>query len=148
MNHRTKKKIKHIIENEEHEKLCSIVEALIMAYGEEIEEYFDCHIKSKEFYDEAVSYLCNTDGSKGAHWTVEAIEKNVSFDFEKKEYTLLDYCFAVNMIFSDSGDLMTTENIFKSAKRYLEDNDYPGDASERAYKSAKKRIEYFEDDKE
>jgi hypothetical protein len=60
-----------------------------------------------------------------------------------KAYTLWDLAYMVNMHYSDYGDFLATDMLFKMAKRDLEDKDYPGEASERAYKDAKKRIRYF-----
>lgn len=148
-----REKVKHILKKYP-ERIADFVEDLYGLYpvevGEMVDElYYGCHIRDKKLYDKAVEYFENPDGTKGAHWSIEDIEKSTSIDFEKKDYTLLDFCYAANMKYSDIGDIVTTENILKVAKRYLEDADFPGDPSERAYKSARKRIKYFEErDKE
>ena len=47
------------------------------------------------------------------------------------------------MRYSDDGQRMNQEQIFASAKDYLEDVDYWGIPSERAYREGKKRYEYL-----
>jgi len=50
----------------------------------------------------------------------------------------------MNMLWSDYCNVFTDTGYYiKMAQNYLEDADYMGDASERAYKNAKKRIKYF-----
>lgn len=103
------------------------------------------HIVSKEMYEKAVDCLVNQDGSKGAKWSLTEIENKVNIDFDNKDYTLMDYAYTLNMKYSDIGDLTSTDMLMKIAKRYLEDKDYYGDPSERAYFDAKERIKYFEE---
>lgn len=103
------------------------------------------HIVSKEMYEKAVGCLVNRDDSKGPKWSLTEIENKVNIDFDNKDYTLMDYAYALNMQYSDIGDLTGTDMLMKIAKRYLEDNDYYGDPSERAYFDAKERIKYFEE---
>lgn len=137
------------------EKHPNIDHDMVMEFAEDMPEEFDmaldrylygCHIVSKDMYCEAVSYFVNPDGSKGAKWSIDDIKNKTSIDFENKDYTLLDYIYAVNMKYSDIGDLVSTDVLMKIAKRYLEDKDYPGEPSERSYHNAKKRIRYFEED--
>lgn len=103
------------------------------------------HIVSKEMYENAVDCLVNQDGSKGAKWSLTEIENKINIDFDNKDYTLMDYAYTLNMKYSDIGDLISTDMLMKIAKRYLEDKDYYGDPSERAYFDAKERIKYFEE---
>lgn len=103
------------------------------------------HIVSKEMYEDAVNCLVNQDGSKGAKWSLTEIENKINIDFDNKDYTLMDYAYTLNMKYSDIGDLISTDMLMKIAKRYLEDKDYYGDPSERAYFDAKERIKYFEE---
>lgn len=103
------------------------------------------HIVSKEMYENAVDCLVNQDDSKGPKWSLTEIENKVNIDFDNKDYTLMDYAYALNMKYSDIGDLISTDMLMKIAKRYLEDKDYYGDPSERAYFDAKERIKYFEE---
>lgn len=147
--HKIKERIKVLFEKNK-DKIIDFIEDMYYLYPDEVERMlteleYGCHIRDEKMYDEAVSYLENFDGTDGAHWKVETIEDKADIDFDNKEYTLLDYAYAVNMKYSDVGDLMSTDNIFKAAKRYLEDQDYMGDPSERAYHSAKKRIKYFKE---
>jgi hypothetical protein len=108
-----------------------------------LEEYFTCHINNLDTYNKFVSLLHNFDGTRGGHWNFEQIKALAKIDFEKVPYTCYDYAYIVNMKYSDDGQRMNQEQIFASAKDYLEDKDYWGDASERAYKEGKMRYKYF-----
>lgn len=109
-------------------------------WAEEIEEYFSEHITNEKQYKRYVEHFENFDDTKGPHWSVEEIKEKVNINFEMKCYTCYDYAYAVNMRYSDDGDLMSAENIFKSAKRYLEDKDSGiKDPSTRAYHDGKQR---------
>lgn len=103
------------------------------------------HIVSKEMYENAVNHFVNQDDSKGPKWSLTEIKNKVNIDFDNKDYTLMDYAYTLNMKYSDIGDLISTDMLMKIAKRYLEDKDYYGDPSERAYFDAKERIKYFEE---
>lgn len=127
---------------------------LIMTFIEQMPQEAIClfdymlygyHIVSKEMYEDAVDCLVNQDDSKGAKWSLTEIENKVNIDFDNKDYTLMDYAYTLNMKYSDIGDLTSTDMLMKIAKRYLEDKDYYGDPSERAYFDAKERIKYFEE---
>ena len=85
------------------------------------------------------------DKGTGAKWSVEDIKNVSGIDFNSKDYTLLDFAYTVNMIFSDNCnvDSLKTNDYIRMAKNYLEDTDYMGNASERAYHDAIKRIRYF-----
>lgn len=128
---------------------------MVMMFAEDMPDEFEmvlmrykygCHIATKSMYEEAVSYLENQDGTEGAHWDAETIKAKAGIDFSNKKYTLWDYAYIVNMHYSDYGDKIGTDTIFWMAKRDLEDKDYMGEPSERAYKDAKKRIKYFSKD--
>ena len=131
------------------EKICEFAKCIYNEYGEEIIDFIDeqlegCHIRKQSLYDEAVALLINPDGSKGGKWDADDIENESGIDFTAKKYTALDYAYCVNMLYSDYGEVIkNTDTIMKMAKIYLEDPDYMGDPSERAYKNAKKRIHYF-----
>jgi hypothetical protein len=143
MKHKTfKEQLKYIIEHKP-EKIHSILHRIKEDFGDEIEDYFFCHITDHDMYNEAVSYFINFNGTKGAHWSPEAVKVKAGIDFEDKEYTCLDYSYMVNKIYSHIGDFTPEDHIHKYAKRLLEDEDYPGDASERAYHDAIKMIEHF-----
>ena len=109
------------------------------------EDEYGCHIFDEEMYDEAVCLLVwANDKDKGEKWTIDDIVKLSSMDFADKAYTKYDYAYMVNVLYSDYCHIFTEPTYYlKMAKAYLEDPDYMGDPSERAYKNAKKRIKYF-----
>jgi hypothetical protein len=141
--------------NEIKAKHPNIDHDMVMEFAEEMPVQFEmaimkykhgCHIGSKRMYDEAVALFENPNGTQGAYWDIDTIRIKSGIDFNTmKDYTLWDYGFVANMLYSDYGDMLSAEQIIKMAKRYLTDKDYPGDPTERAYKDAKKRIIYFED---
>ncbi len=107
------------------------------------------HINNDKMYHLAVKFLKNNDGSEGCHWSLDAVENKANIDFDRKPYTLYDYAYAMNMLYSDYGNIFNDTSYFlKMAKNYLEDTDYMGDASERAYIDAYERIEYFSEEEE
>lgn len=107
---------------------------------------YGCHIYDEEMYNEAISHLEWANGKgKGAKWDVDTIVKLSGIDFEKTDFYEYDYAYVVNMLYSDYCEIFTdTTYYLKMAKMYLTDPDYPGKADERAYKSAMKRIDYYE----
>ena len=111
------------------------------------EDEYGCHIFDLEMYDEAVALLEWVDHrNTGAKWTVEDIVKLANINFEEKEYTKYDYAYIMNALYSDYCSVFVEPSYYlKMAKNYLEDPDYWGDASERAYHDAKKRIKYHKD---
>lgn len=111
------------------------------------EDEYGYHIFDLEMYDEAVALLEWVDHrSTGAKWTVEDIVKLANINFEEKEYTKYDYAYIMNALYSDYCSVFVEPSYYlKMAKNYLEDPDYWGDASERAYHDAKKRIKYHKD---
>lgn len=140
----TMNKLAHILKHNT-DVLFEIVEELEEHFGN-LEEFFTCHIDNMEIYNKWVSVLKNFDGTRGGHWTHEQIKANAKIDFNATPYTCYDYAYIVNMRYSDDGQRMNQEQIFASAKDYLEDVDYWGDPSERAYREGKKRYEYFKKD--
>lgn len=106
---------------------------------------YGCHIVDEEMYNKAVDLLrWVNDKGKGAKWSVEDIKSVSGIDFDSKDYYELDYAYVMNMLWSDYCNVFTDTGYYvKMAQNYLEDADYMGDASERAYKNAKKRIKYF-----
>jgi hypothetical protein len=111
------------------------------------EDEYGCHIFDDEMYDKAVHLFKWVENrGTGPKWSIEEIVKLSGINFESKEYTKYDFCYSVNMFWSDFCNVFVEPNYyFKMAKNYLEDPDYCGDASERAYKDAKRRIKYFQD---
>lgn len=126
-------------------KMFEIFEDLEEKFGD-LEEFFTCHIEDLKTYNEFMSVVKNFDGTHGGHWTPEQIKAIAKIDFNATPYTCYDYVYVVNMRYSDDGQRMNQEQIFASAKDYLEDVDYWGDASERAYTEGKKRYKYFKKD--
>lgn len=127
-----------------------MVDKFISEMPEEAIMFFDNmlygnHIVSEDLYKCAVDYLKWADErGSGPKWSIEDIIKLSEINFEDKDYYPLDYCYVVNMLYSDYCNIFVDPSYYlKMAKNYLEDNDYMGNASERAYKNAKKRIEYF-----
>jgi hypothetical protein len=84
------------------------------------------------------------DKGTGAKWSVEDIKNVSGIDFNSKDYTLLDFAYTMNMLYSDNCNVFIEPTYYiKMSKNYLEDNDYMGNPSERAYHDAIKRIRYF-----
>lgn len=113
------------------------------------EDEYGCHIAyNEEMYEEAVHLLkWAGDKGEGAKWTPEQVKDASGIDFDKKDYYLLDFAYVMNMLYSDFCDIFTdTSYYIKMSRNYLEDPDYMGEADERAYKNAKKRIKYFAQD--
>lgn len=140
----TMQKLAHILKHDK-DSLFEIIEEIEENFGN-LEKFFTCHIEDKETYNKFISVIKNFDGTTGGHWTVEQIKANTNIDFDKSDFTCYDYAYTVNMKYSDDGQRMNQESIFESAKDYLEDKDYWGNASERAYKEGKKRYHYFKKD--
>ena len=105
---------------------------------------YGCHIVDSSMYNEAISYLkWAGDKGIGAKWSIDEIKKASGIDFDDKAYYIMDYAYVCNMLWSDYCNIFTdTSYYLKMAQNYLEDSDYMGDPSERAYKNAKKRIKY------
>ena len=83
------------------------------------------------------------DKGTGAKWSCDDILKLANINFENKEYTKYDFCYQMNMLYSDYCNTPIDTNTYvKMAKNDLEDPDYCGEASERAYHNARKRIKY------
>lgn len=111
---------------------------------------YGCHIVDVNFYNKAISYLKWSNGKgMGAKWSVDEIKKVSGIDFDDKDYYLLDFAYIMNMLWSDYCNVFTDSSYYiKMSVDYLEDVDYMGDPSERAYKNAKKRIRYFKEKEE
>jgi hypothetical protein len=138
----THEHIKKMIKHNPH-RVMEILEEMVEDYGEDILEYFNCHITTEATYNQYASELKNFNGVKGPHWTLSDIKAKCTTNFDEKDYTFYDYAYIVNMIYSDGGDLISVDNIFTYAHRYLSDPDYWGDPSQRAYLIGKMRHEYF-----
>lgn len=143
------------IYNEEKAKNPKYDEILVAEWKEDMPEQFTmfhlkkrygCHIVDKSMYEKAVDLFEWVDGKDtGAKWSVSDIKSVSGIDFSTKDYTLLDFAYVMNMLWSDNCNVFTdTSYYLKMSRNYLEDADYMGDASERAYHNAVKRIRYFE----
>lgn len=110
----------------------------------EILQEYGCHIGTEELYEKAVNLLQWVDNKGvGARWSVDDITRICGIDFDTKEYYSFDFAYVVNMLYSDFCNIFTDSATYcKMAKNYLEDPDYHGNASERAYKNALERIDY------
>lgn len=138
----TMHKFAHILKTNP-DSLFEILEEMEERFGN-LEEFFTCHIDNIETYNKFISVIKNFDGTTGGHWTVEEIKANTKIDFEKVDFTCYDYAYIVNMKYSDDGHrFRSVEDLFESAKDYLEDIDYWGIASERAYREGKMRYYKF-----
>lgn len=133
--------------NIDHDMMMKFAREMPAQFEMAIMEYkHGCHIASERMYNEAVKYFENPNGSEGPYWDVSTIRIKSGIDFNSmKDYTLYDFAYLANQHYSDYGDFLGAEQILKMAKRDLEDKDYPGDPTERAYKDAKRRIKYFDD---
>lgn len=143
------------IYNEEKAKNPKYDEVIVAEWKEDMPEQFTmfhlkkrygCHIVDKSMYEKAVDLFEWVDEKgTGAKWSVSDIKSVSGIDFSTKDYTLLDFAYVMNMLWSDNCNVFTdTSYYLKMSRNYLEDADYMGDASERAYHNAVKRIRYFE----
>ena len=143
------------IYNEEKAKNPKYDEVIVAEWKEDMPEQFTmfhlkkrygCHIVDKSMYDKATDLFEWVDEKgTGAKWSVSDIKSVSGIDFSTKDYTLLDFAYVMNMLWSDNCNVFTdTSYYLKMTRNYLEDADYMGDASERAYHNAIKRIRYFE----
>lgn len=143
------------IYNEEKAKNPKYDEVIVAEWKEDMPEQFimfhlkkryGCHIVDKSMYEKAVDLFEWVDEKgTGAKWSVSDIKSVSGIDFSTKDYTLLDFAYVMNMLWSDNCNVFTdTSYYLKMSRNYLEDADYMGDASERAYHNAVKRIRYFE----
>lgn len=143
------------IYNEEKAKNPKYDEVIVAEWKEDMPEQFTmfhlkkrygCHIVDKSMYEKAVDLFEWVDEKgTGAKWSVSDIKSASGIDFSTKDYTLLDFAYTMNMLYSDYCNIFTDAAYFiKMARNYLEDADYMGEASERAYHNAVKRIRYFE----
>lgn len=104
---------------------------------------YGAHIRDLETYTKCINVLENRTGEPVPKWEYTAIKSKVNVDFTETEYTSYDFAYWMNMKYSDYGE--TTQD-FSTYVKYtiadLEDEDYQGDASERAYNDAMEKIKY------
>ena len=119
-------------------------EAYISLLFYENEENENYHITTKEQYNKGVELFEWVEKrGTGAKWACEDIIKLSNINFEEKEYTKHDFCYVMNMLWSDACNVFQEPSYYlKMTKNYLEDPDYYGNPSERAYCDIRKRIKH------
>ena len=55
-------------------RMFDIVKEMHERYGDDIKQFFTCHIENLETYNKYVSLLKNYEGTTGGHWSVEQIK--------------------------------------------------------------------------
>ena len=111
------------------------------------EKKYGHHIYDREMYNEGVDTLkWVEDKGKGAKWTYDEVIKLSNINFGAKKYNECDYAYVVNRLYSLYCNVFTEPSYYlKMAKNYLEDPNYPGDPSERAYHCIAERQKYKEE---
>jgi hypothetical protein len=111
------------------------------------DEKGDYHITNEDQYKCAVNLLEWVDEKgQGEKWGVEDIVRLANINFMDKDYTKFDYAYIMNMLYSDNNNVFIEPSYYlKMSKNMLEDPDYMGEPSERAYHNARKRIKYFKE---
>lgn len=139
--------LKYLVEKEP-EKFLKLYKYIQMADTISFEDFIcnlrhGCHIRDVETYNKAVGVLENRTGEPSPKWEYQAIKNKVNIDFKETPYTCYDFAYWINMKYSDYGE--TTQD-FSTYVKYtiadLEDDDYQGDASERAYHDAMEKLNY------
>lgn len=122
--------------------ICAYIEKMTDEAYKTFSHYM--HITSPAMYKRAVSTFTWKDRrGSGDKWSVDKIVELSGIDFNTKKYTIYDYAYEVNKLYSDHPGSVEAETYLAFAKDNLEDEDYTGDPSTRAYKDAKKRIRYM-----
>lgn len=91
---------------------------------------------NKEMAMEAVSKMENEDGSTGAHWTLEQVEKIIpQYGLVSDYFNKYDVYYVMNMAWSDFYPLFGTgtESYAKYTKAFLNDKDVPEGKAYRYY---------------
>lgn len=122
-------------------------EAYVTMLFFENDEKEDYHLENDDQYRCAVNLLeWVDDKGHGEKWNVDEITRLANINFAEKDYTKYDYAYVMNTFFSDYCNVFNEPMYYlKMSKNYLEDPDYMGEPSERAYKNARKRIKYFKE---
>lgn len=104
---------------------------------------YGAHIRDVDTYNKCVSVLENRTGEPVPKWEHHAIKNKVNIDFTETDYTSYDFAYWMNMKYSDYGEITQDFSTYvKYTIADLEDSDYQGDASERAYIDAMEKIKY------
>ena len=98
-------------------------------------EVYGCHF-TKWLLDKALKSMTNEDGTTGGHWTLEQTTSVArSNDIEFKHFNEFDWCYVMNMIYSDYYGAVSNEvsSYAKLAKKFLCDKDAPEGKALRYY---------------
>lgn len=87
------------------------------------EDIHGCHF-SESLLHKALSCMVNEDGTKGGHWT---LEDTTSLAPELKHYNKYDWCFVMNMMYSDFYKVLGSDvqMYVRMSKAFLQDEDAP-----------------------
>ena len=92
---------------------------------------------TKDGAEKAVSRMKNKDGSSGAYWTLEDVEKvasSMGIDWSCKNYNIYDLYYTLNMVRSDYyKDGQAPQYYADLAFDFLEDKDAPEGKAKRYY---------------
>lgn len=132
------KRVAHLIEEHFHE---------MTEYDKE--KFFKgCHIHNEEQMNEGLKTIVSYTGARAPFWTHSAfkrVARENGLSFEGKAYTEYDVDFLAQAYAADLRILkMNATDSIKAALDLLDDEDAPGDASERAYEMWKQRVDYFD----
>lgn len=107
-----------------------------------------CHIHNEEQMNKGLKTIVSYTGAHAPFWTHAAfkrVARENGYDCEDKPYTEYDVNFLAQAYAADLRILkMSATESIKAAVELLEDEDAPGDASERAYDMWKQRVDYFD----
>lgn len=139
--------LKYLVEHEP-EKFLKLDKYIDLADTTSLEEYIctlrhGAHIRTVEMYNKAINTLENKTGEPVPKWDYNGIKNKVNIDFSETDYTCFDFAYWMNMKYSDYGEITQDFSTYvKYTLADLEDEDYQGDASERAYHDAMEKINY------
>jgi len=142
-----KQNLKYLIENEP-EKFLKIEQYSSMQDEVDIEEFicalrYGAHIRDIDTYNKAIATLENKTGEPVPKWEYQSIKNKISVDFADTDYTSYDFAYWMNMKYSDYGEITQDFSTYvKYTLADLDDDDYQGDSSERAYIDAMEKINY------
>lgn len=142
-----KHNLKYLIDNEP-EKFLKLEQYATMQDEVDITHFIEtlrygAHIRDIELYNKAINTLENKTGEPTPKWEYNAIKNKVNIDFTDTDYTCYDFAYWMNMKYSDYGEITQDFSTYvKYALADLEDEDYQGDASERAFYDAMEKINY------
>ena len=142
-----KNNLKYLIEHEP-EKFIKLEQYASMQDEVDINDFicvlrYGAHIRDLETYTKAINTLENKTGEPVPKWDYNGIKNKVNIDFTETDYTCFDFAYWMNMKYSDYGEITQDFSTYvKYTLADLEDDDYQGDSSERAYYDAMEKINY------